>query len=100
MCLAYCRSPAGFILSEWRDGMLRGAVMMGMRHRAVLYGLLRSSNAAPFRGCRDGFALGRRVDDLVTSEKLLPGAKIWRLTIAVGLIAIAVGFALAGWKFA
>jgi len=31
MCLAYCRSPDGFILSEWRDGAL-GAVIMGLRH--------------------------------------------------------------------
>ena len=31
MCLAHCRSPTGFILSEWRDGML-GAVVMGIRH--------------------------------------------------------------------
>ena len=37
---------------------------------------------------------------LVTSEKLLPGAKLWRLTIAAGLMTIALGFALAGWKSA
>ena len=37
---------------------------------------------------------------LVTSEKLLPGAKIWRLTIAGGLMVIALGLALAGWKSA
>ena len=35
---------------------------------------------------------------LVTTEKLLPGAKIWRLAIAAGLIALALGFALAGLK--
>jgi hypothetical protein len=37
---------------------------------------------------------------LVTSEKLLPGAKIWRLTIAVGLIAAAAGLVILGWKAA
>ena len=37
---------------------------------------------------------------LITSEKLLPGAKIWRLTIGAGLVAIALGFAVAGWKSA
>jgi predicted metal-binding membrane protein len=37
---------------------------------------------------------------LVTCEKLLPGAKIWRLTIAGGLMVIALGLALAGWKSA
>ena len=37
---------------------------------------------------------------LVTSEKLLPGARIWRLTIAVGLIVAAAGLMLLGWKAA
>ena len=30
---------------------------------------------------------------LVTAEKLLPGAKFWRLAIGIGLIATGVGFA-------
>src|SRR4029079_16367393 len=30
-CLAYCRTPDGFILSEWRDGAI-GAATMGLRH--------------------------------------------------------------------
>jgi predicted metal-binding membrane protein len=30
-CLARCRSPLGFILTEWRDGTL-GALVMGVRH--------------------------------------------------------------------
>ena len=37
---------------------------------------------------------------LVTSEKLLPGAKLWWLTIAVGLIAAAAGLVILGWKAA
>jgi hypothetical protein len=35
---------------------------------------------------------------LVTSEKLLPGPKIWRLAIAAGLMAIAIGLAIAAWN--
>ena len=31
VCLAYCRTPDSFILSEWRDGALGGAIM-GLRH--------------------------------------------------------------------
>ena len=31
MCLAHCRSPRVFVLTEWRDGEL-GAVVMGLRH--------------------------------------------------------------------
>ena len=30
-CLNHCRSPIGFIMSEWRDG-LRGAWYMGLKH--------------------------------------------------------------------
>ena len=37
---------------------------------------------------------------MVTSEKLLPGARVWRLAIAALPMAIALGFALAGWKSA
>ncbi|MEM7532647.1 MAG: DUF2182 domain-containing protein [Chloroflexota bacterium] len=30
-CLDHCRSPLGFLLTEWRDGK-RGAIMMGLHH--------------------------------------------------------------------
>jgi predicted metal-binding membrane protein len=36
-CLSRCRSPLGFLLSEWRDGAM-GAVVMGLRHGAYCTG--------------------------------------------------------------
>jgi predicted metal-binding membrane protein len=36
-CLAHCRSPLGFFLNEWREGM-RGAFLMGIRHGAYCVG--------------------------------------------------------------
>jgi len=30
-CLAKCRTPLAFLLTEWRDG-IRGAFVMGLRH--------------------------------------------------------------------
>jgi predicted metal-binding membrane protein len=30
-CLAHCRSPLGFFMTDWREG-LRGALAMGLRH--------------------------------------------------------------------
>lgn len=30
-CLRHCRTPLGFLMAEWRDGM-RGAFAMGLRH--------------------------------------------------------------------
>lgn len=37
VCLAHCRSPMGFILSDWREGR-RGAVLMGLHHGAYCLG--------------------------------------------------------------
>lgn len=31
ICLSHCRTPLGFLMAEWRDGM-KGALVMGMRH--------------------------------------------------------------------
>ena len=36
-CLARCRSPLGFVLSEWREGA-QGAFVMGVRHGAYCLG--------------------------------------------------------------
>ena len=30
-CLRHCRTPLGFLMAEWRDGM-RGALVMGLKH--------------------------------------------------------------------
>jgi predicted metal-binding membrane protein len=35
---------------------------------------------------------------LVTTEKLLPGAKFWRIAIGIGLLTAGLGFAFAGWR--
>ena len=37
LCLAKCRSPIGFIMTEWRDGTA-GAVRMGLRHGGYCLG--------------------------------------------------------------
>lgn len=36
-CLTHCRSPLGFLMTNWRDGK-RGALAMGMRHGAFCLG--------------------------------------------------------------
>ena len=30
-CVKHCRTPVGFLMAEWRDGM-RGALRMGLKH--------------------------------------------------------------------
>jgi predicted metal-binding membrane protein len=36
-CLTHCRSPLGFLMTEWRDGTV-GALRMGLRHGAYCLG--------------------------------------------------------------
>jgi predicted metal-binding membrane protein len=36
-CLQRCRTPVGFLISEWRDGA-RGGLIMGVRHGAYCLG--------------------------------------------------------------
>ena len=95
VCLNRCRSPVGFVLTEWRDGTL-GAVVMGLRHGlfcidccAALMGLLFAVAVMTLRWVA-------AVAVLVTIEKLLPWPRLWRHVIGAGLIATVVGFA-AGW---
>ena len=99
MCLAHCRAPDVFVLTEWRDGA-RGAVVNGAATWTVLLGCCAALMLLLFAVAVMDLRWVVALTVLVTSEKLLPGAKIWRLTIAAGLMAIALGFALAGWKSA
>jgi predicted metal-binding membrane protein len=98
-CLAYCRSPDGFILSEWRDGAL-GAAIMGLRHGLFCLGCCAALMALLFAVAVMNLRWVAALTILVTAEKLLPGARFWRLAIGVGLIATSVGFGLAGWRAA
>ena len=36
-CLSHCRTPLGFIMTEWREGT-KGALTMGLRHGAFCLG--------------------------------------------------------------
>jgi predicted metal-binding membrane protein len=94
-CLAYCRSPEGFILSEWRDGMI-GAVVMGLRHGVFCLGCCAWLMALLFAIAVMDLRWVAALTVVVTTEKLLPGPRLWRLGIGAGLIAIGLSFALAG----
>jgi predicted metal-binding membrane protein len=96
MCLAYCRTPDGFILSEWRDGAL-GAAIMGMRHGIFCMGCCAALMVLLFAVAIMDLRWVAALTILVTAEKLLPGAPYWRVGIGVGLMVTGVGFALAGW---
>lgn len=85
MCLNYCRSPEGFILTEWRDGPL-GAVVMGLRHGLFCMGCCAALMALLFAGAVMDLRWVALLTVLVTVEKLLPGEKFLRVGIGIGLL--------------
>jgi predicted metal-binding membrane protein len=96
ICLAYCRSPDGFILSEWRDGV-PGAVIMGLRHGLFCIGCCAALMTLLFAVAVMDLRWVAALTVLVTAEKLLPGAGAWRIAIGIGLLATGLYFAFAGW---
>ena len=98
-CLAYCRSPDGFILSEWRDGAL-GAAIMGLRHGLFCLGCCAALMVLLFAVAVMDLRWVAALTVLATAEKLLPGARYWRLAIGAGLLALGGAFAIAGWRAA
>lgn len=96
-CLAYCRTPDSFVLSEWRDGAL-GAVVMGLRHGQFCLGCCAVLMVLLFAVAVMDLRWVAALTTLVTAEKLLPGAKFWRIAIGIGLLTAGLGFAFAGWR--
>ncbi len=98
-CLTYCRSPDSFILSEWRDGAL-GAAVMGLRHGLFCLGCCAGLMVLLFAVAVMDLRWVAALTVLVTAEKLLPGAKLWRTAIGAALIAIGCGFAFVAVRWA
>ncbi len=93
-CLRKCRSPLGFLLGSWRDG-LRGAFTMGTRHGAWCLGCCWALMVALF-------ALGAMsltgmlvVSALIAAEKLLPWRRVATAGVSVVLVVVATGVAVA-----
>ncbi len=99
LCLNYCRSPDGFILSEWRDGA-PGAMIMGLRHGLFCMGCCAALMALLFAVAVMDLRWVAGLTVLVTAEKLLPGAKFWRTAIGAALLTAGAGFMLAAFRAA
>ena len=84
-CLTYCRSPDGFILSEWRDGNL-GAVVMGLRHGLFCMGCCAGLMLLLFAVAVMDLRWVAALTGMVTAEKLLPRPSFWRIAIGIGLL--------------
>jgi predicted metal-binding membrane protein len=79
VCLGRCRSPLGFLLGSWRDG-LTGALNMGARHGAWCVGCCWALLASLFALGVMSIAWMAFVAGVIAFEKLIP----WRRTATYG----------------
>jgi predicted metal-binding membrane protein len=93
VCLGKCRSPFGFLLGTWRDGV-RGAFVMGCRHAGWCVGCCWALMAALFALGVMSILWMAVVAGLITIEKVFPWRRIavWSttlllLTLAAGTLA-------------
>lgn len=86
-CLHHCRSPVGFLLGEWREGM-GGAFVMGLRHGAYCTGCCWLLMSLLFVAGVMNAAWCAALAALVLAERVVPGG-LWLARLA--------GVGLGGW---
>jgi len=91
-CLKHCRTPVGFLLSEWRPGM-RGALVMGVRHGLYCVGCCWLLMLLLFVAGVMNAAWCAALAALVLAERVLPGGP-W-LARGAGILLVLSGGALA-----
>ncbi|MGH7935114.1 MAG: DUF2182 domain-containing protein [Candidatus Binataceae bacterium] len=91
-CLKHCRTPVGFLLSEWRAGM-GGALVMGVRHGLYCVGCCWLLMLLLFVAGVMNAAWCAALAALVLAERVLPGG-LW-LARAVGIVLALSGGGLA-----
>ena len=91
ICLSKCRTPLGFLLGSWRDGV-GGAFSMGSRHAAWCVGCCWALMAALFALGVMSILWMAVVAALITIEKVLPWRRVavWSTTAVLLLLAIGV----------
>jgi predicted metal-binding membrane protein len=100
VCLGKCRSPLGFLLTSWRDG-LRGAVEMGARHGLWCVGCCWALMAALFALGVMSIGWMAFVAALIAAEKVLPWgrAATWvtaAILLVLGVMLVAAPHAVPG----
>src|SRR6202165_1166669 len=75
VCLRHCRSPLGFLLGSWRDG-LPGALQMGAKHGAWCVGCCWALMASLFAFGVMSIAGMAFVAALIAAEKTLPWGRV------------------------
>jgi predicted metal-binding membrane protein len=94
-CLRACRSPLGFLLTDWREG-LPGAAQMGVRHGLYCLGCCWALMALLFVGGAMNVMWIAALTLLVAMEKLAPKGDA--LARALGVLMIAFGVAQLIWR--
>ena len=89
VCLGKCRSPLGFLLGSWRDG-LGGALRMGVRHGAWCVGCCWALMAALFALGVMSLAWMAFIAALIALEKLVPSRRVATYGTAGLLLALCV----------
>jgi predicted metal-binding membrane protein len=88
-CLSKCRSPLGFLIGNWRDG-LGGAVEMGVRHGAWCLGCCWALMASLFALGVMSIGAMAFVAALIALEKTLPWERAAKWGTAALLLALGV----------
>ncbi len=90
-CLTACRSPMGFIMTEWREGAT-GAAVMGIRHGMYCVGCCWVLMALLFVAGVMNLAWVAAIAAFVLAEKVLPGGE--RVSQLAGAALVLAGAAL------
>ena len=93
-CLVKCRSPMMFLAERWRHGRA-GALELGARHGAWCLGCCWALMAALFAVGVMSLGWMALIAAFIAGEKLLPWPAAARRTVAVLLLALGLGVALA-----
>jgi predicted metal-binding membrane protein len=89
VCLGKCRSPLGFLLGSWRDGV-SGALRMGARHGAWCVGCCWALMASLFALGVMSLAWMAFIAAVIAVEKLLPWRRAATWGTATVLLALGV----------
>lgn len=85
-CLSKCRTPLGFLMTEWREGP-RGALMMGLRHGAFCTGCCWALMALLFVVGVMNLLWVAIIAGFVLAEKIAPQGLRVRHVAGLGLVA-------------
>jgi predicted metal-binding membrane protein len=90
-CLTQCRSPMGFIMTEWREGPL-GALIMGVRHGVYCVGCCWMLMALLFVAGVMNLVWVAVIATFVLVEKVVPAGE--RVSQVAGVVLVLAGVAL------